>query len=394
MKKLFSSNDPNNAEEFQRLSTTYYQPGYAQTSDISEVRDQIQKKRLSFKKIFVSLLLMLLIAPLVIGGWTLYNFSRTSQTLFGTNNVLPVLTPRPLKSAAGGRVNVLVVGYSADNQGHAGATLTDSIMVMSLAKNAPDNSYMLGIPRDLYVMIPDNGTAKINEAYQDGEAMKFSEAGYSPGGIGLLEKIITDNFDIELHYYTLINYAAVRDVVDALGGITVNIQSPDPRGLYDPNFKPEEGGPLRLENGQQTIDGQTALRLVRARGATAGSYGFPRSDLNRMQNQQAALAAMIQKLSWQQVLNPYTNGRIFKAFGDNTVTDIGLSEIIPLYLLFDRNGSVNMRSVSLHDINGENYLSGYRTPFGQAALIPAAGLHDYTDIRAVIDSLNTATQLD
>src|SRR5690606_41148422 len=66
---------------------------------------------------------------------------------------------------------------------------------------------------------------------------------------------------VEIHNYAIFDYAAVRDIVDALGGITVDIKSPDERGIYDPNFQPQEGGPLQLPNGPQKIDGQTALRL-------------------------------------------------------------------------------------------------------------------------------------
>src|SRR5690606_38271004 len=136
----------------------------------------------------------------------------------------------------------------------------------------------------------------------------FREPGYPPGGIGLLRKIVSENLGMELHYHALVNYGAVREIVDALGGITVDVQSPDERGLYDPNFQEFEGGPLLLQNGPQTVDGVVALQLTRARGATSGSYGFPQSDFNRTQNQQLVVGAILRELNWTLVLDPRTNG--------------------------------------------------------------------------------------
>lgn len=306
--------------------------------------------------------------------------------MFGSSDITPILTPGILNSTDG-RVNLLLVGYSADDPGHAGAKLTDSIMIVSLNKFTK-TGYMLSVPRDLYVDIPNYGAAKINEAYQAGEQQGFHEEGYPNGGIGLLEKIITKNFDIELHYSVIIDYGAVRDVVSALDGVSVNIQSPDPDGLYDPNFKPEEGGPLKLANGIQQIDGPTALRLTRARGSTAGSYGFPRSDFNRTQNQQAVFSAIKSELDWKLVLDPRLNSDIFDAVANNVTTDLELREILPLYHLMHSIPDSSLKPVNLSDVEGVNYLSGLQTRTGQSALIPAAGTKDYSDIQALVKHLN------
>ncbi len=358
------------------------------TPEIREYQPPKQKRRRWGWKRSVLLLFIIILAPLLtIGIWDARNFSSASQKLFGSGNALGLLNNTPLKSTDQGRVNLMIIGYSADDPGHGGATLTDSIMVVSLNKNT-HTGYMLSIPRDLYVDIPDYGHAKINEAFQDGERGGFSEAGYSPGGTGLLEKIINDNFGIPIHYNAIVNYGAVREVVDALGGITVDIKSPDPRGLYDPNFKPEEGGPLTLANGPQKLDGSTALRLTRARGSTYGSYGFPQSDLNRTQNQQQVLAAIVDKLDWKLVLDPRTNDKIFDAAANNIKTNVKLGEVLPLYRLFSSVPSSSLTPVGLNDVNKVNLLTGYQTRSGQSALIPAAGIDDYTDIRAVIELLN------
>ncbi len=345
-----------------------------------------KKRWFSVKKAILIVFILLLAPLLFIGGWDLRNASHASQKMFGSGDITPLLTPGTLHTTDG-RTNILLIGYSADDPGHAGAKLTDSIMIVSLSKDKK-TGYMLSVPRDLYVDIPKYGSAKINEAYQAGEQQGFAEEGYPTGGIGLLEKVITKNFDIELHYSVVIDYGAVRDIVNALDGVTVTIQSPDPRGIYDPNFKPDEGGPLKLANGPQQIDGPTALRLTRARGSTFGSYGFPRSDFNRTQNQQAVFAAIKSELNWKLVLDPRLNDKIFDAVASNVKTDLELREVLPLFKLLRSIPDPALKQVTLSDVNGKNYLVGYQTRTGQSALTPAAGIKDFPDIQDLVKTLN------
>lgn len=360
-----------------------------QTNRSPSVEPETKEKkarRFGWKK-RISLLLVVLITPvLIIAFLDLRNASRASEIIFGDGNILGLLTPSSLEKSTDGRTNVLLIGYSADDPEHAGALLTDSIMVLSM--DGPNKKgYTLSIPRDLYVKIPEYGSAKINEAFQAGEQAGFSESGYALGGAGLLQKIIERDFGIDTQYYAIINYGAVRDTVDALDGVTVEVKSPDPRGLFDPNFRPQEGGPLTLANGPQRLDGQTALRLTRARGSTYGSYGFPQSDFNRTQNQQAVLSAIKNELDWKLLLDPRENADIFNAIATNIKTDLDISEVAPLYRLFKSVPSESQASVSLRDVNGVNLLASYQTPTGQSALIPAAGISDFSDIRAAIKKL-------
>ena len=343
-------------------------------------------KRSRWKRRLAVLSLLLFVPVLVFGIWNYLNYSRASEKIFGSSNILGALLPTPLKGEGRGRVNVLVAGYSADDPEHAGATLTDSIMIISLSTEGK-GGYMLSVPRDLYVSYPKGSRGKINEAYYRGETAKFRESGYPAGGMGLLAKTVTQNLSIPIDYYALVNYAAVRDTTDALGGITVTIESTDPRGIYDPNFQPQEGGPLRLPNGTQSIDGQTALRLTRARGA-AGGYGLAQSDFDRTRNQQAVVIGIKNAVTLKQLLDPRKNEPLLDAVADNVRTDIAVSEVLPLFRLFRNVPTEQLKPVSLRNFNGQNLLIGYTTPTGQAALVPAAGMNDYSDIRQAIKSLD------
>lgn len=325
------------------------------------------------KRSLLLLAAVILAFVIIIGVWDARNISAASRKLFGSGDIFSLLGTQPLKADSNGRVNILITGYSVDDPDHPGATLTDSILLLSMDP-AGRSGYLLSIPRDLYVDIPGFGYAKINEAYQD-------------GGIGLLERVVQADFQIQPNYYAIVDYSAVRDVVDALGGITVNIQSSDPRGLYDGNISPVDSGPLKLSNGPQTLNGQTALNLTRARGDTTNSYGFPQSDFDRTQHQRQVFTAIKAKLNWKLILNPRQNGKILNAVADNVKTDIQAGQARRLFGLFNSIPDAKLQSLSLRDFSGQNYLSSYITPYGQDALVPAAGLNDYSQIDQAISQL-------
>lgn len=387
---VYSPRKGRNMGDVRRKANTSYRPQRHEAQPDEAIQKQPKQRRFSWKKklalFFLVLFLLILIPLLVIGVWNLRNFSSASQKLFGTSNAFSLLATTPLQ-ATDGRTNILLTGYSVDDPGHAGAELTDSILVLSL-DGASHTGYMLSIPRDLYVEIPEYGSAKINEAYQAGEQMSFQQVGYPNGGMGLLEKVIEDNIGLDVHYYALVNYTAVQEVVDALGGINIEVKSDDPRGLYDPSADLQTGEPLvNLPSGQATLNGRQALNLTRARGAGFGSYGYALADFTRTQNQQEVFRGIQKKLSWKLVLDPRTNQKIFDAAANNVKTDVKISEVLPLYRLFTSVPSNDIRTVTLRDVNGQNLLTSYATRSGQSALIPAAGVGDFSEIQAAVKQL-------
>lgn len=307
--------------------------------------------------------------------WDARNISAASQKMFGSGNLLNLINSTSLKSDPNGRVYVLVAGYSADDPGHDGATLTDSIMLLSM--NPADNTgYMLSIPRDLYVKIPGFGHAKINEAYKD-------------GGMDLLTQVVEDSFDIQVGYSALVNYTSVRSVVDALGGIDITVNSPEGQ-LYDPNKDWTTGGPLvDLSNGQHHLNGRQALNFTRARGDPSPygiPIGFAQSDFQRTADQRQVFTAIKAKMNWKLILDPRKNGQILNALADNIKTNASIDEARPLFGLFNSIPQDKLQSLSLRDLNGNNYLiSSY---YSGATLIPAAGLDDFSQINTALTQYN------
>lgn len=322
----------------------------------------------------IALLILLLAAAAWIGYKTYLNSNKLGTDLWS------LFDNSKLKGEDRGHVNILLAGNSSDDPGHGGADLTDSIMFLSI--NTTNNTaFILSIPRDLYVEIPGYGYAKINEAYAYGENEGFKEPGYPEGGMGLLEKTVSEVVGQPIDYYALVNYGAFRDSVNAVGGITVTINSESRYGVYDPYAN------LKLANGTQQIDGQTALNLARARGSGPGAYGIV-NDFGRTENQRMMLLALREKAMTAGVLaNPIKIGNLFDSAGNNVETDLSLGNMRRLAKITNDIGPENIKSASLNDADGVNLLQSYTTRSGQSTLIPAAGIGDYTDIQAYVKEL-------
>lgn len=335
--------------------------------------------RPGWKKFLKRTILILVLLFVLVTGWLGYKAFRNTNKL-GTN-LFSFFDNSKLKGEDRGRINILLAGVSTDDPGHQGADLTDSIMIISIN---PTNktAYLMSIPRDLYVKIDGHGYAKINAANVYGDADKFSQSGYPNGGIGLLEKTINQNFNIPIDYYAVINYTAFKDSVNAVGGVTVTVNGLSKYGVYDPYAN------LKLPNGTQQINGDQALSLARARGEGPGAYGVG-SDFDRTNYQRNILLALKDKANSAGVLaNPVKISSLFDAAGNNVKTDLSLGNIRRLNNLTKGLNTADIKSVSLNNYNGVNYLKNYTTDDGQSALIPAAGLRNYTAIQALITQLN------
>lgn len=357
---------------------------------------QARKGNRRIKTIAKRTTIAIVILVLLCGGWLGWKVFDASSKVFGNgSNLLGFLSASPLNCENTGRCTILLAGNSADDPGHDGANLTDSIMLVSI--NMKNNTaFMLSIPRDLYVNIPGNGYAKINEAYPDGVSEHFSQAGYASGGMGLLEETVSQDFGTPISYYALIDYSAIKDAVNAVGGISIDIQSQDPRGLYDPSIDYATNGPLvKLTNGWHTLDGEQALDFARARGDTYGSYGFESSDFERTQNQRLMMLALKDKVATSSVLaNPIKLGELIDAIGNNLHTDLTSSNIRRIYDLSKQINSNNIKSYGLNSVTisgnkNVDLLGNYRTTTGEDALIPAAGIGDYSRIQLYVKQLTS-----
>lgn len=325
------------------------------------------------KKILMSILAVLLIG---FGSGAYYGtriLASLDKAFHGNifSDVHALFSSTTLNGEAGGRVNILIAGNSADDAGHNGAQLTDSIMVLSI-NTRNHTAFMLSVPRDLWVYVPGFGSyQKINAA---GEV-----------SMNQLQQVVQTDLGIPIDYNALVDYGAFRDAVNAVGGINIDIQSPDPRGLYD-SFTH-----LKLPNGEDTLNGQEALNLARARGdGTAGdiSYGFPGTDFTRTMYQRKMAIAITKKALTAGVLtDPIKISDLVGAIGNNVKTNMNLQDVLRLAQIIktinlNNIGSYTYPSTTTGTPKAQALISGYVDPSsGQDALAPTAGVGEYGQLQ-------------
>ncbi len=339
----------------------------------------------------------LLVIGLAIGGYLVYKALNSGSQIF-KGSLLDIVQNQPLKQDANGRSNILILGTSEDDPKHDAPWLTDSIMVLSIDQNNK-NAYMMSLPRDLEVQYGQlcfpGSRGKIN-AY-------FKCVG---GGEGNVEadrealtkeaKFIGDLLGMEVQYGVNVNYTVMRELVKAVGDITITIESRDPRGQMDSNFDwkcgvngvrmtrtakekekcPPSGHFIDYPNGSVTLDAEHALYLAQARGDTPPTYGFEQSNFDREKNQQKIVKAIREKAFSAGVLTDFTKvSGILDALGHNLRTTFEAKEIRTLVSLAKDIPSDNIQSISFIDAE---------PPLFNGNAQPSAGMYDFSDIQAFI----------
>lgn len=169
---------------------------------------------------------------------------------------------------------ILLLGVDSTQEGLTKNTVANGDSLILITFNPKTlNATMLSIPRDSYVPIacwsgkPEN---KITHA-----------AAY---GTDCMMSTIENYFDVKIDYYAKINFKGLVQLVDAMGGIDVDV----PKDLCTDDSS--RGGEVCIKAGHQHLDGEGALVLSRNRKQLANG------DLGRGENQQLVIKAMIDKI--------------------------------------------------------------------------------------------------
>ena len=342
------------------------------------------------RRIIKWIIIFIVLAVIAIGGYYFYKVAHVGNSVFN-GNILEIFNTQPLKQDSNGRSNFLLLGTSEDDPGHEGATLTDSILVVSVDQTNK-NMYMFSVPRDMLVEYGEACNAgysgKINEYFNCVNSGTTKED--EQDRLAKTQKFIGSIFGIDIQYGVHVNYTVMRDVVNALGGsITVKIESSDSRGQMDGNFDwkcganywtrikncPPNGHYIDYANGEVTLDAEHALYLAQARGDTEVSYGFPLSNFDREKNQRKILVAIRDKaLSTGSLTNLGTITKLIDALGDNLRTNIQTSEIRTIMQVASDIKSSDIFSL---DLFGDGVMSGDGNP--------TAGDFQYDDIQTYLN---------
>jgi len=183
------------------------------------------------------------------------------------------------------RMNFLVMGLDRRPAEGEIASRTDTMFVLTVDPKTK-TAGILGIPRDWWVEIPDGDGGyyeeRINASYVLGD---FYD--YKGGGKQLVIDTVEHNLGINIDHYIFIDFEGFKEIIDALGGIDVDV----PDYLYDPYYSdtelPGDYFPLDFEPGLQHMDGRLALGYARSRNTS--------NDFDRIQRQQRVTFAVMDK---------------------------------------------------------------------------------------------------
>ena len=240
-------------------------------------------------------------------------------------------------------VNILVLGCDereGENQARA-----DVIIVATIRPDDKEVS-LFSIPRDTRVTIEGHGKDKINHA------MAF-------GGIPLITDSVELLLGIQIDHAVKVNFDGFINVIDALGGVNINV----PEKMY----KPLEA--IDLLPGYQTLYGEDALAFVRWRGDGLGDYG----RIARQQQFIAALTEKVKNMSVGQALD------VLDAVMDSIETDMSVREMTSY--------ATNLIGLSSDKVHTYSFVGGSVYINGVNYVEP-----DMEEIKAIVDKMQHGEQ--
>ncbi|MGK2848862.1 MAG: LCP family protein [Minisyncoccota bacterium] len=333
------------------------------------------KRKHRWLRIVLFFIILLMIASGVILAKTGFVLNRISEGKAGVFESFLKSLPGVKQTLTGeseGRINILILGMRGEGVA-GGGLLADTIMVLSvhLKQNEQDTTRasLVSIPRDLYVQVPGRAEQrKINAVYVLGEERESHK-----GGIEDMRTIVGDITGLEIPYAITINFQGFKDLVNALGGISVTLDHPFEESMqfrephvcdgnvftiptnppqyenkyhvrkdgtryvaksyplcYNPNL--ECGGSFFLNVGVNILDGDKALCFSRARVTS--------NDFERAKRQQQVIDSIMTKATSVGVLTSFdTINGILNSLGDNVRTNLETWELKRLFDLYQQIGA-------------------------------------------------------
>ena len=262
----------------------------------------------------------------------------------GTTTAPPLGTPLPTSTLpqwnGKDRLNILLIG--ADQRPKESTFNTDTLIVVSIDPNTKQVA-MYSLPRDVVdVPIPPGparsvfGSAyagKINSLWLN--ARNRSDA--FPGndktrGFNALKSVLGELYGLDVQYYLMVNFQGFKDIVDTLGGVTINVQNP----VLDDHYPGERGASLRvyIPAGVQHMDGSQALIYARSRHTS--------NDFDRAQRQQRVILSIREQVDPRKVLDNLS--QLLRDLKTSFRTDIPQDKLPDLIVLSSSIDTSRIRS--------------------------------------------------
>ena len=317
-----------------------------------------EKRSTIIKRAILALILTVLILVTLSG---IYLFSFISS--LNNSDVIAGVKPR-----ANETVNILLLGMDigdSENISNTSARRTDTMILLNYNPRT-DNIKVVSIPRDTLIEV---------ENAHDGEGNYIPywkiNAAYALGGEEEVIEQVEGLLDITVNYLIEIDYAAFRNLIDAVGGVEMFIE----RDMYYDDDAQDLH--INFNKGETVLlDGQKAEEFFRWRKNNDGT-GLADGDLGRIKNQQKFISALIDKCTSPMIVTQIPD--ILKAVKENVITNMPGTEMIKYGLKMISNSGTSM-----------NTLQGYNERiYGQDFLVADSSYN-----RSIIESLKITSEAD
>lgn len=254
-----------------------------------------QKTKSKRKKLLTWILLPLLLVGFSITSYGAYLYNKAESVMGDSYKPLDRDIKRVAAEPKVENTSILIIGVDdSEKRGFSSSSRSDALLLATFNEKAKSIK-LVSIPRDSYVYIPEvNRNDKINHAH-------------AFGGPAASIETVEELLEVPIDYYVKVNFHAFIDIVDALGGITVNV----PYTFSEQNSK-DVADAITLVEGLQQLDGEEALALARTRKLD--------NDIERGKRQQEILTSIIKKAISASSITKYAD--VIEAVGTNMETDL------------------------------------------------------------------------
>lgn len=213
------------------------------------------------------------------------------------------------------RFTILVMGVDARPGSPIDIGVRPDVLMVVQFDPSTQSCRALSVPRDTRVELPGYGQSKINHALM-------------VGGIPYQILVTEDFLDLEIDHYLLIDFVAFQQIVDSVGGITVNV----PEDLT-------KNGDLHFTEGVQAFDGEETLAYARFRSG-------PEADRARIQRQWGVLSSIADEMAGRDLVDQVAE--VTTTIDDHLRTDLPAADVTSIAKVYGgKCGAVGTESVSM-----------------------------------------------
>lgn len=296
-----------------------------------------------------------------------------TTTIGPTTTTIPPTTTTTAPALWDGldRLNIVLLGADA-GEGRRGLR-TDTTIVVSIDPTTGETA-MFSVPRDLSnAPLPEGMGIWDCDCFPDlithlyDAAVRYPDAFPGPGEppINAIKGALSEIFGIPIHYYAMVTLDGFVGIVDALGGVTIEV----PKTIVDETYPHENGSTERvvIEAGTQHLDGHYALAYARIRRQS--------DDFARMHRQRCVLDAIVDQTSPIGLIASF--GQLAEAVKQNVSTDIPQDRLVDFVDLVPK---LSTEQIATLRITRDEY---------QIGAGPGRVYYDIARIRADADQLMT-----